>query len=518
MNCYSKILKQNLPKLWNLYNFDSFSDTYGLGDRNYWAWKTIDFANGTFQGGTHALAIASQLGITADSNFTNKRIVDVILASKSIIQKNGSVGEAYPQENSFCVTSLLAFDLLSAIKVLNENNVITQEVKSELLSVVCPLINFISKNDEEHAIISNHIATGVAAITLWNKLSGEKNDRNETLLNFIFDHQSNEGWYKEYEGADPGYQTLCTYYLASTYRVTNDSRLKESLVNSGKFLFDLLHPDYSIGGLYGSRNTEVYYPGGIVDLANVSDEFYTMSQHFAKGIELGKHLNPLYIDANNYIPLINSYAYAAYHDKDEHDKKAVKPLYESKSEKIYLDAGLHLKSNKSYFAITNFKKGGVIKAFDQKKKELVVEDGGLFGKLKNGTKFSTQQYDQNQTFKNKSIESLFYKINDSYPTPFQFIVLRLFSLTVFKSTILGNVFKRAIVNMLMTGKNKLAGKVVLRYDFNDTYIKISENITKPKNTDFLEHIGKAKAIHMASSGYNIGSQKKENEQNIVKWV
>jgi len=38
----------------------------------------------------------------------------------------------------------------------------------------------------------------------------------------IYDHQSREGWYEEYGGADPGYQTLCTFYLARLWQYTGD--------------------------------------------------------------------------------------------------------------------------------------------------------------------------------------------------------------------------------------------------------------------------------------------------------
>ena len=100
------------------------------------------------------------------------------------------------------------FDILSCIEELSD--VFKNKEKEEYLSIVKPLIQFICENDEEHAIISNHIATGVATIELWNKLNGTSLTREKELLKIILNHQSEEGWYKEYEGADQGYQTLCT--------------------------------------------------------------------------------------------------------------------------------------------------------------------------------------------------------------------------------------------------------------------------------------------------------------------
>ena len=179
-NKYLKILNQNIPRLLNLYNLDIFSSTYGLGDREYWGWKTKDFANATMQGGVHSLAVAIKLDLfdVPQQKKVLKLIDDIIISTKKIIYKNGSVEEAYPQENSFCVTALVAFDILMAIDILNLDI-------NKYRDIIQPLIKFITKYDEEHAIISNHIATAVSAIILWNKLTKDNNKRYLELLDII---------------------------------------------------------------------------------------------------------------------------------------------------------------------------------------------------------------------------------------------------------------------------------------------------------------------------------------------
>ena len=119
MNIYKEILRQNLPRLLSLYNLDACSATYGFGDRLYWGWKIADFANGTMQGGVHALAIALKLGLLEDEAFTLNLIDAAIKAIPRSQARNGSMSEAYPGENSFCVTALVAFDVLSAIRLLD---------------------------------------------------------------------------------------------------------------------------------------------------------------------------------------------------------------------------------------------------------------------------------------------------------------------------------------------------------------------------------------------------------------
>lgn len=517
MNIYKQILKQNINKLLNIYNTDKFSTTYGYADREFWGWKTKDFTNATLQGGVHSLAIAISLSLfeKKEESFILEIIDSAIMAIEKIKDKNGSLVEAYPRENSFCVTALVAFDVLSSINYLNSR--LNNETKQKYFKIIKPLIEFITQNGEEHAIISNHLATGIAAVVLWNHLTGDNNTRNKELLQIIYDNQSSEGWYMEYEGADPGYQTLCTYYLSCAYEIKKDKKLLESLRSSAKFLSHFIHPDGTIGGLYGSRNTEVFYPAGIVALSGEIEEFAKLAKYLEPQ---GQHLLPQNIDIGNYIPLLNSYAVAAlkYDEvKENIEKIDDKPFYEKNVEKDFKQTGIYLISNSNYFAILNYKKGATLKLFDKNSTNLNIEDGGLFGLLNDGTKFSTQQFDESITFQGKKVQSYFYKINQSSANPLNFIILRGLALTIFRSVYLGNLFKKFIVNMLMTGKNKLGGSVKREFEFLEDKIIIKEEIAPPKNCKEIKHIGKSKAIHMASSGYFLSQNFESSNSKLVEF-
>ncbi len=497
MNIYKQILSENLSRLLNLYNLDKFSTTYGIGDREYWGWKTKDFANATMQGGVHSLAIAIKLELfTAEEKRKVLDVIDsVINATSNITYSNGSMEEAYPAENSFCVTALVAFDILSALNYLQDEIII-----DKYFDIIRPLINFITVNNEEHAVISNHLATAVAAIALWNKLTESDNCHANELLAIIYKQQSSEGWYREYDGADPAYQTLCTYYLYCAYEITQDKKLLKSLEKSARFLKHFIHPDGSIGGLYGSRNTEVFYPAGIISLAEKIDDFALMAKYLEPKEQ---HILPQEIDIGNFIPLLNSYAVAAINfeqSKAAIKKCKLKAFWQCEDEKDFQGAGLFLHSNKHYFAVINYKKGGTIKIFDKNSKQ-VFEDGGLFGVLNNNKKFSTQAFENNINFDDFIIKTDFYLSGEDYPTPLKFIILRALSLTIFKSVFLGNLFKKIIVKKLMTGKNKIDGHVIRKFTFEEDRLLIEEKIQQPKNTKWIKHLGKSKAIHMASSGY-----------------
>lgn len=500
MNLYKAILEENIPKLINLYNLDPAAKTNGYGDRLYWGWKVRDFCNATLQGGIHSLAIALNLDLIKQEAIILDLIDRAIQAIDTIKDKSNSVVEAYPNEQSFCVTALVAFDVLSTIDILKDK--ISDKKRSQYIEIIRPLIHFIENNDEEHAIISNHLATGVAAIAIWNKVSGSHSKRHESLLGIIFNHQSKEGWYREYEGSDPGYQTLCTYYLAVANRYLQNEELSSSLNKSLEFLEYFVQPDGSIGGLYGSRNTEVFYPGGLAILANENPIAKRILDGLGTGLSAQVHITPQIIDIGNYAPLVNSYAYAAWMQEDaKSSKQDFLPIHKN-FEKSFEDAGIYICSTEKYYAIINYKKGGTLKVFDKEKKCVDLEDGGWIAKGRAKKWVSTQHVDQTITFKDQEIRSHFYANNEAYPSPFQFMIIRILSLTIFKSNRIGNLFKKSVVKLLMTGKSKVDGFVQRSFKFTEEKIEISETIKRPSSYPNLEQGGKFKSIHMASSGYN----------------
>lgn len=502
MNIYKSILSNNIQKLLTLYNLDPHSATLGYGDRMFWGWKTIDFPNGTLQGGVHALAIALKLGLVENEAFALKVINNAVLAVKKIRFSNGSLAEAYPFESSVCVTALVAFDVLSAVDHLEGR--LSKEQKQEYLSVVSPLIDFISKNDETHAIICNHIATSVAALALWSKLSGSDNSRYKTLLDVLTNNQSAEGWHKEYEGADPGYQTLCNHYLFCAYQATNDDHIKDSLLKTAAFLKYLVHPDGTTGGLYGSRNTEVYYPGGLVGMAHWSDDTAAIAAGLHAGVLGGSQVYPRDIDTGNFIPLLNSYAVAALNfekNSDVLEDQEIDQVHTREFKKDLKDAGLLIRSTSKYYAILNYKKGGTIKVFNKRTGTIDCEDGGIFGALKNDKTFSTQHYNETAEFDPGGMTYDLYLNNEDHPSPAKFTLLRLLSSTVLRVPPVNKLFKKTIVNMLMTGKKKAGGSVKRRFEFTEDKVFVHEEIDVPSGCSKIGHFGKCKSIHMASSGY-----------------
>ncbi|MEM9025147.1 MAG: hypothetical protein AAGB22_15475, partial [Bacteroidota bacterium] len=114
---------------------------------------------------------------------------------------------------------------------------------------------------------------------------------------------------------------------------------------------------------------------------------------------------------------------------------------------------------------------------------------------------SSQQFDNRIDFQGHRLVADFYALNESSPTPFHTIILRFLALTMFRSIAFGNWFKKMIVKLLMTGKKRVGGRVERQFEFGDEKIVVKERIFAPGRAAEVGHFGKAKAIHMASSGY-----------------
>lgn len=174
-NSYLKEININIPRLLSLYDGDRTSLSYGMGDRYHWAWGLIDFGNGTFQGAAHGLARLWNAKLwpynTSKEKF-HARINSMFEAANNLKRKDGSLEESFPYEGSYCVTALLAFDLLCAKELLSKE--ISKDMNNRWTTIISSMINYLIKADETHALISNHLATSVAALIRWNLLTGDK--------------------------------------------------------------------------------------------------------------------------------------------------------------------------------------------------------------------------------------------------------------------------------------------------------------------------------------------------------
>ena len=105
-----------------------------------------------FDGDGDRILVVSKEGQILDGDdliyvLSHKNSKDKIFrATKNITRKDGSLEEAFPNEGSYCVTALVAFDLLCTLHLLR--NFIDEEIQGRWLKVIKPLIGFLIKKNE----------------------------------------------------------------------------------------------------------------------------------------------------------------------------------------------------------------------------------------------------------------------------------------------------------------------------------------------------------------------------------
>jgi hypothetical protein len=262
------------------------SPTFGCFDREYWHYRTVDFPCGMNQEMCLALAMAWSTNHPANPYSQNVRLRELILGSlhyaRSSAYGDGTCDDYYPGEKAL---GALVFTLYA----MTESYLTVQANDAELLEFFARRGSWLLDHNESGQL-SNHQA--LAALGLQNvfQLTGER--RFETGMRRYRDRtlswQHSEGWFQEYEGADPGYHSCTIDFLAKLRSKTSDDLLTKPLIAAARFAAHFAHPDGSYAGEYGSRNTYHFYPHGFELLASESaDALGICELYLRKGLPLG---------------------------------------------------------------------------------------------------------------------------------------------------------------------------------------------------------------------------------------
>ncbi len=352
-------IENSLKRILNFVDLNPYSQTYGYADRDFWSWRTKDFNNGSFQSLIYVLACVKNLETFSGiyKKFNQNNLIDLAYDSykkgcfKSL-EKYGSTQEAFPNEKSFCVTSTLLFDLLSALKVANDIKSLSDKEKSILRNTA----RFISQNIETHANIGNHLLASLAALGLLSQVFDFEDKKIENgikeIIKKIKGLWNDEGWIEEYGGADIGYLTLSLHYLTNI-----DEELlseKETWIEAIiKFLSNFFHLDGSIGNFYGSRGSSIIYLSGLIQAGYKDVNDFLIQSISNKKIPLQNNL-----DDTNFSPFINSLVRGAIHLEEKSERNINLPLKNEKYLKIFNHAGFVIIINNSTQVIIDLKNSG----------------------------------------------------------------------------------------------------------------------------------------------------------------
>ncbi|MDQ6913393.1 MAG: hypothetical protein M3128_11035 [Verrucomicrobiota bacterium] len=274
-----------IPKILTLQDRNAHSPTYGSFDRNYWHYRIIDFPSGMAQEFVWPLALVYSLDLPDNPYFQQPSIKEwaeagMLFAAHSA-HADGSCDDYFPFEKA---SGAAAFSLLAAI----ESYALLQLDRPELPGFFSRRADWLA-NHEESGRLTNHQA--LIALCL------EKLGRKEAAarrLQRVLEWQDEEGWFAEYEGFDPGYQTLTIGLLAQFHELSPNESLGRALVRAIQFAEHFVHPDGSFGGEYGSRNTYNFFPHGFELAGKWLPEALSINDRFLVGLTNG--LAPCYAD------------------------------------------------------------------------------------------------------------------------------------------------------------------------------------------------------------------------------
>lgn len=458
-----------LPRLLTELDRDRLSTTYGSFDREYWAWATKDFSNVDLQRAIYPLTALYLHPIEGNGWYKQGRVRDWILGAVEFWRKsqhrNGSFDHHYPNEFSFVGAAFPLFEIGEAFCLLDLAGELGGSERSAWIAVMQRAGDFLCRSDEEHGFISNHrIGAACGLVRLAGLTQKDRyRQRAQSLIESVKSRRSHsEGWLHEYGGADPGYQTLDTYYLANYWTLTGDREFYDEVVApSVRFLTYFFPPDGSVGGEHGSRNCPLYFPSGFEVLAKTLPDAEAIAALGAEGIRSGATPALGDMDIRNFVPMLSSYAQAMLVSSAGRPVSASQLPCRREFERYWPEAGLFVRSDRRHYSIVGGAKGGVVKIFRKVDGRMLASHAGYMIETDGGASLSNQflaeptvqgvedcagrETPVQETRILRLSHPFFAVLRTRVFTPWRFLLFRLFALTVGRNIRLANWVKRTII-------------------------------------------------------------------------
>jgi hypothetical protein len=509
---YESAILEQVPRVLSRLDREDHGPSAGCCDRTFWAWKFTDFPGARFQEAACVLSFvyASDMqGNVYRGSRELLRWIHMILEYWTSIQHaDGSFDEAYPNERSLAATAFTTFYVAEALRYLQAD--LSADTSQRVLRSMQRAGEWLERNDETHGFLSNHLAAASAALHHVFLATGNARfrERSAYFLNRVLEHQSSEGWYEEYGGADPGYQTHGSFYLARLLELDPSPRLAESLARAVRFQALFIHPDGSLGGEYASRNTQTYYPAAFEMLAPTDPAAAWIADTMRPAVGGCRAAGVRAVDAYNLFPMLNNLVFAYGAAGKPRRAAAGAAWCEGGDEMLWLrEAGIARFRRDAYTAYVGISKGGVLKLFDGRTGRLRYSDCGYVGRLENGRQVASQHFDPGRPVEIESdriaLTTSFVHVSRPVMTPWTFIGFRLFSLTFGRSSRLARWLKSALVNILIYRKRPAEIEMQRTIEFEDRQVVIRDRLDGPglSRTAEMRWVPAFTTIHMGSSRY-----------------
>ncbi len=276
----------HVPHLLTLLDRNRHSPTYGCFDRNFWHYRIVDFPSGMAQEFALPLALAWETDLENNRWFRHPELrtwaaAGIRYAARSG-HRDGSADDYYPYERAAGATAFSLLACLEAYRILNLRD-------DGLRDFFARRADWLAASREPGAL-ANHdalialdllLAGGLMNTGRWEEAAMKRLDR-------VLSLQDEEGWFREYGGCDPGYQTLTISLLAWIGQMRPLPALQSALVRAVDLASHFVHPDGSYGGEYGSRNTYNFFPHGFELVGRAHPPALAVNDRVLAGVAAGR--------------------------------------------------------------------------------------------------------------------------------------------------------------------------------------------------------------------------------------
>lgn len=495
MSIYTDFILKNAPRVISQVDRDPHSPTYGDCDRNHWHLKIRDFTSVVLQQTGLTMALLYDTDFAGNPYYQNENLKAWAVAAArywgKVQLRDGSQNEYYPHEHGFPPTAFALFSVCETYKLLKLDDAALREKIAKSARYLARTVEPNAYNQEMASITALYSAYTVL------EDDGIRAACRAKLKRFL-SRQTEDGWFPEYGGADMGYMSVTLDMLGEYYHLSRDASVLPALHAMAGFLQYFVHPDGTVGGEYGSRNTTYFQPNGLEVAAQagspaaaaMKQALYADTAHYNFFMD---SVDDRYL--SHYV--LHSFLRALKKEQAAQTQTAPAPLpCRTEHRKYFSHSGLLTRSNGHYYAVAGLQKGGVLKVYAGETELLV--DCGYRVNYGGGTAAATNWQDPSYSVRvdggTATVSGRMNKIKIQVSKPVLLAGLRVVSFLVGRRVI--NFLKKKII---------LVDKHVditfeRRITFGETEIRIHDALAGKQPVVF-ERAGNMSLRHVASGKF-----------------
>lgn len=450
---YKQRLDDSSLRLLNMGCQDQRGANYGSFDRSYWHLRQRDFSSSIYQ--------MASLPLLRSSLAANQNIKDFLIHSltylEAIQHRDGSFDEWYPNERGWGGPTSYILDFL-ARTFLEFSSLMSEREQKKCLNVIRRAAEF-TTHGWERDVLYNHVALAVLSLEACHQIdrkliSNKHLAQGKDWLSRYFDR--GEGWGREYDGADPGYQTASLSFLSKAHKLSGDSFYRDICLESLEFIKYFHYPDGSFSHGIGSRETSCVFDYGVHYWRDHSKVASSLSQDL---FERKCGLDERTLDDHYFVYRMLELSDCIQFQKNHEQEASFSQSFQGR---LYLERAqiLILGSIDSY-SVVNISKGGAALQYNRADQEWEIADYGVTHVTQDSitSTFVTGrcEYDDKDEA-HLEVRAPFYRVKSSSFSLFTNLIFR-FTLLLFAWNSRLAYFLKSNIRALLTTKNEATGSI-----------------------------------------------------------